>query len=425
VGSKTTKLILLDSLLQERLEGNMKLLLVFALVGAAFAEIYLEETFQDGDKWEDRWIQSTHKGGDAGKFVLTAGKFYGDAEKDKGIQTSQDAKFYGLSTEFKPVSNKDKPLVVQFTVKHEQNIDCGGGYVKLFDCKLDQTDMHGDSPYHIMFGPDICGPGTKKVHVIFTHKEKNHLIKKDIRCKDDVFTHLYTLIVNPDGTYEVLIDNESAQKGSLTDDWDFLPPKKIKDPEVSKPDDWVDAAKIDDPEDVKPEDWEKPEHIADPDATKPEDWDDEMDGEWEPPMIDNPEYKGEWKPRQIDNPDYKGPWVHPEIDNPEYNEEEAATLGKFDEVCKLGFDLWQVKSGTIFDNIMITDDPAEAKKAGEDLWAVTKDAEKKMKDEQDEEERKKAEADAKKDEDEDDEDLDDIIDEDEDKEELDEGHDEL
>ena len=37
-----------------------------------------------------------------------------------------------------------------------------------------------------------------------------------------------------------------------------------------------------------------------------QDWDDEMDGEWEPPMIDNPDYKGEWKPRQIDNPDYKG-----------------------------------------------------------------------------------------------------------------------
>ena len=156
------------------------------------------------------------------------------------------------------------------------------------------------------------------------------------------------------------------------------------------------------------QDWDKAEHIADPDATKPEDWDDEMDGEWEPPMIDNPEYKGEWKPRQIDNPDYKGPWVHPEIDNPEYNEDEAKTIGKYDEVCKLGFDLWQVKSGTIFDNIMITDDPEAAKKAGEDLWAVTKDAEKKMKDEQDEEERKKAEAEAKTDADEDDEDLDDI-----------------
>ena len=47
------------------------------------------------------------------------------------------------------------------------------------------------------------------------------------------------------------------------------------------------------------QDWDKAEHIADPDATKPEDWDDEMDGEWEPPMIDNPEYKGEWKPRYV------------------------------------------------------------------------------------------------------------------------------
>jgi len=45
--------------------------------------------------------------------------------------------------------------VIQFTVKHEQNIDCGGGYVKLFDCKLDATDMNGDSPYNVMFGPDI------------------------------------------------------------------------------------------------------------------------------------------------------------------------------------------------------------------------------------------------------------------------------
>lgn len=48
-------------------------------------------------------------------------------------------------------------------MKHEQEIDCGGGYLKVFDCKLDQKDMHGESPYEIMFGPDICGPGTKKV----------------------------------------------------------------------------------------------------------------------------------------------------------------------------------------------------------------------------------------------------------------------
>jgi calreticulin len=79
---------------------------------------------------------------------------------------------------------------------------------------------------------------------------------------------LYTLIVHPNGKYEVLIDNEKAESGSLEEDWDFLPPKQIKDPEAKKPDDWDDREKIDDPEDSKPEDWDKPEHIADPEATK-------------------------------------------------------------------------------------------------------------------------------------------------------------
>ncbi|MBO8666574.1 hypothetical protein INO76_16225, partial [Staphylococcus aureus] len=74
-----------------------------------------------------------------------------------------------------------------------------------------------------------------------------------------------------------------------------------------------------------------------------------MDGEWEPAMIDNPDFKGEWKPKQIDNPNYKGVWVHPEIDNPEYKQDDKLYARK--EICALGFDLWQVKSGTIFNNV--------------------------------------------------------------------------
>jgi len=385
---------------------------ILCLVALAVAEptVHFEERFDSGDL--SKWVNSKHKD-DLGEFKLSAGKFYGDAEKDVGAQTSQDARFYAMSAAFPKFSNKGKKTVIQFTVKHEQNIDCGGGYVKVFPSTMDQTDMHGESPYNIMFGPDICGPGTKKVHVIFSHKGKNHLVKKDIRCKDDVFTHLYTLILDAsDHSYEVLIDNESVEKGLLTDDWDMLPAKKIKDPEAKKPsqEEHDEREKIDDPEDTKPEDWEKPEHIADPDATKPEDWDDEMDGEWEAPMIDNPEYKGEWKPRQIDNPAYKGKWVHPEIDNPEYDAEEEASLGVYEDFGAIGLDLWQVKSGTIFDNFLITDDPEHAKKVGEETFGVTKDAEKKMKDEQDEVERKKAEEEAKNaepEEDEDDEDEDD------------------
>ena len=124
----------------------------------------------------------------------------------------------------------------------------------------------------------------------------------------------------------------------------------------------------------------------------------------------------------------KGAWIHPEIDNPEYNADDAKDIAKYDENCKLGFDLWQVKSGTIFDNVLITDDAEHAKKVGEELWAVTKDAEKKMKDEQDEEERKKAEAEAKEkgeDAPEDPEDDEDLDDEDEDDLEENPDHDEL
>ncbi|KAL4658873.1 calreticulin-3 [Arapaima gigas] len=421
-------------------------IVVFVAAFTADAIVYFKEEFLDGDAYKSRWVESKHKS-DYGYWKLNAGMFYGDAEKDKGLQTSQDARFYALSTRFEPFSNEGKTLVVQFTVKHEQKIDCGGGYVKIFPADLDQEDMHGDSQYYIMFGPDVCGYSTKKVHVIFNYKGKNHLIKKDVKCKDDELTHLYTLILRPDQTYEVKIDNEKVESGSLEDDWDFLPPKKIKDPEAIKPEDWDDRAKIDDVTDTRPEDWDKPENIPDPDAKKPDDWDEEMDGEWEPPMIPNSEYKGEWKPRQIDNPNYKGVWVHPEIDNPEYSPDPS--IYKFDNIGVLGLDLWQVrvsgshlcdsedrdcsnlvlqfiqvKSGTIFDNFIITDDEKTAEDFAKETWGLTKEPEKKMKEQIDEEERKLREEDKEEEvngEEEDEEDDDDDDDEDDEEEEGTEG----
>jgi len=104
-------------------------------------------------------------------------------------------------------------------------------------------------------------------------------------------------------------------------------------------------------------------------------------------MIDNSEYKGVWKPKQIDNPLYKGAWVHPEIDNPEYSEDPNLYLYK--DIAAVGFDLWQVKSGSIFDNILVTDDEKAAEDFGNETWGKTKDPEKKMKEDQEEAERKK------------------------------------
>lgn len=71
-------------------------------------------------------------------------------------------------------------------------------------CSADQMEnFGGDTPYSIMFGPDICGYSTKKVHVIFTYNGKNHLIKKEIKAESDQLTHVYTLVLKPDNTYKV------------------------------------------------------------------------------------------------------------------------------------------------------------------------------------------------------------------------------
>ena len=64
-----------------------------------------------------------------------------------GIQTSPDSRFFAISAEFPEFSNKDKNLVVQFSVKHEQNLDCGGGYIKLLSGDVDQSSFGGDTPY--------------------------------------------------------------------------------------------------------------------------------------------------------------------------------------------------------------------------------------------------------------------------------------
>lgn len=108
--------------------------------------------------WEDRWVASKAKGAEAGDFKLSAGKFYNDAEADQGLQTSTDARFYDISAKFDKFSNEGKTLVVQFRVKHEQNIDCGGGYIKLFPSNLDQENMNGDSEYALMVSELVNSP---------------------------------------------------------------------------------------------------------------------------------------------------------------------------------------------------------------------------------------------------------------------------
>lgn len=363
---------------------------IFVLSFIAFcaSTTYFSDDFSGADL--SKWVKTSAKSAEElGSIGLTAGKWVTDKVSEAGMKTMEDARFYMYSRTFPEFSNAGKDLVFQFTVKHEQSIDCGGAYLKLHPAGLDQSKYTGDSAYNVMFGPDICG-GTRRTHFILSHKDKNFLVKNDIPTESDTFTHSYTLILKPDNTFQVLIDGQEKRSGSIEDEFEILEPKKINDPAQSKPADWVDQAQMDDPNDEKPEGWDDiPAKIVDPDATKPEDWDDELDGEWEAPTIANPAFKGPWRAKRIDNPAYKGPWVHPQIDNPAYVPNPK--LYEYPSFGAIGLEIWQVKAGTIFDNILVTDSIEEAASARA-AYASRKDTEAAL----EKEEREAASADASK-----------------------------
>lgn len=68
---------------------------------------------------------------------------------------------------------------------------------------------------------------------------------------------LFPVVLNPDNSFEILIDQTVVNSGSLLNDMT---------PAVNP------AAEIEDPDDHKPEDWDERPKIQDPDAVKPEDW---------------------------------------------------------------------------------------------------------------------------------------------------------
>jgi len=359
-----------------------------------------------------------------GKWSVEEPTVLNGIKGDKGLVVKDVAAHHAISAKFdKPIDNTGKTLVVQYEVKLQNGLDCGGAYLKLLK---ENADLHAEefsnaSPYVIMFGPDKCG-ATNKVHFIFKHKnpvtgeyEEKHLSSPPV-AKITKQTTLYTLIVNPDQTYELRIDGAKIKDGSLLEDFSpaVNPPAEIDDPEDKKPADWVEQAKIPDPDATKPEDWDEdapleivdeeatkpddwlddePEFIPDPEAEKPEDWDDEEDGDWiaptvanpkceeasgcgqwSKPMKTNPAYKGKWSAPLIDNPTYKGPWAARKIPNPSYFEDK--TPANFEPIGALGFELWTMTKDILFDNVYIGHSVADADKLRKATFDIKKAVEK-------------------------------------------------
>ncbi|KAL2133050.1 hypothetical protein VTI74DRAFT_2989 [Chaetomium olivicolor] len=376
------------------------------------------------DDWEKRWKPSHAKKestGDeewayVGEWSVEEPTVYKGMEGDKGLVVKNAAAHHAISAKFpKKIDPKGKTLVVQYEVKLQNGLECGGAYMKLLrDTKsLHQDEFSNTTPYVIMFGPDKCGH-TNKVHFIFNHKnpktgeyEEKHLTSPPT-AKIVKTTELYTLIVHPNNTYVIEQNGEEVKTGSLLEDFSpaVNPPKEIDDPKDKKPDDWVDEARIPDPDAKKPDDWDEdapyeivdeeatqpedwlvdePLVIPDPEAQKPEDWDDEEDGDWIPPTVanpkcaevsgcgpwtkpmkKNPDYKGKWSAPYIDNPAYKGPWAPRKIKNPDYFEDKNPA--NFEPMGAIGFEIWTMQNNILFDNIYVGHSVEDAKKLAEETF---------------------------------------------------------
>ncbi|EHB15869.1 Calreticulin-3 [Heterocephalus glaber] len=315
----------------------------------ALATVFFQEEFLDGEHCRNRWVPSNDSR--LGHFRLSSGKFYGHKEKDKGLQTTQNSHFYAISARFKPFSNKGRTLVLQYTVKHEQKVDCSGGYVKVFPADLDQRGLNARSPYYIMFGPDICGFDLKKVHVILQFKNEYHANKKSIKCKVDGFTHLYTLVLRSDLTYEVKIDGQSIESGSIEYDWQLTSLRKTEQGAAPSP--GSDQRK----REWTRRDWEK--HLLDAAGSKPGDWHSELDGDWPGPMLQKPLYQAGLKPERIS----QDPWLPEKMTGTGYLTQ--YDLSEFQSISAIGLELWQGPEKEM-DDILIKEEVTRAREEEEE-----------------------------------------------------------
>ncbi|KAF8215755.1 Calreticulin family-domain-containing protein [Mycena galopus ATCC 62051] len=391
-------------------------------IKAPFVEQFTED-------WSDRWTPSeatkkTPVGGETFSYVgewKVEDPSISVIDGDQGLVAKSKAAHHAISAPFaEPIDFKTKPLVVQYEVKYQKGGNCGGGYVKLLEDGFQTSgkEFSDTTPWVVMFGPDLTCPGTK-VHFIFRYKspktgevEEKHLSMPP-KPTIEKLTNLYTLIVQPDNTYEVLVNGVSEKSGSLLEDFQppVNPPKEINDPDDKKPEDWVNEKRIEDPEAFKPADWDEeapyeipdeeatkpegwlddePATIPDPDADKPEEWDDEEDGDWIAPTVPNPkcteapgcgewkrpfkanpEYKGKWYAPFIDNPAYIGEWAPRKIENPDFYEDltPVKSLGKIGGV---GIELWTMTEDILFDNIYIGHSPEDAKAFAAETFDIKK-----------------------------------------------------
>merc|ERR1719498_1550386 len=128
----------------------------------------------------------------------------------------------------RPIISRDRiQLVLQFTALFPEHATCVEAVFKIGkDGAVDPENVNPKTPFAITFGPRMCREVVGQLKLQFSYK--NRTVTRNERIPLDIpfsgaKTHLYTLIIHSDDTYEVLFDNQQAVfRQSLGSDFNFL-----------------------------------------------------------------------------------------------------------------------------------------------------------------------------------------------------------
>ena len=309
------------------------------------------------DTWRKRWVQSKYyeKDGLQGKWGWEIPLHYHNKALDFCASTIEDNKYYCMSCDIgETFSNLGKDLIIAYTVKNQNKVQKSGAYIKLWPEGIDQEQINGDTPWYVMFGPDHNGKLNDMLKCAIRYRNRMFEQKSHHSSPSDDDTYLHTLVIHPDWTFEIHLNDQLERKANMEDEFDFVRPRLIPDPNAKKPADWCDEPEIYDPTVRKPLDWDQPMVIDDPLDEPPDDWNETLSGPYKPRRIPNPRYKGTWYAPIIPNPLYRGKWEAPLVPNPLFEQEKDTYA--FQKIRYVGFDIWVEQCGILFDKIFIGDD---------------------------------------------------------------------
>ena len=116
---------------------------ILATASLVASKIFLSESF-DSEDWQSTWRVPSKNTNTLGGWEISPGKFYADAQVNRGLRTADDMHFYALTAPLKEkFSNEEKDLILQFSAKNEQGLNCGGAYIKVNPNQShSQTDLN-------------------------------------------------------------------------------------------------------------------------------------------------------------------------------------------------------------------------------------------------------------------------------------------